>query len=163
MITILPTTNLVKWYGKVEDERPPCLSCGLYIINFGGTAEVVDSESGEIGIICGHCTGKARERYESLEELLVDTDGEERGRAVQEVLDKQRAERAKEFRSERAKRGARTKAEARSRARDESGDSEVGRRVRVRKPDPTRNTKVRKPKGSSLSGVATPRDRSSSD
>jgi len=143
MITIAPTSNFVEWYLKVEDERPRCFSCELYIVKFEGTAEVFE-DSERLGILCRHCTHLVC-KYETVEDFFEGNDGEVRHRAVEEVIAKERASRAKEFRSERAKKAARTKAErnkAPVRSDDDESIEQSPVRIRVRRPKNPRITKT---------------------
>lgn len=149
MIHLRRTENLAKWYDKTEDNRPTCASCDLYIVRYEDTLEVVHEEGG-IEILCRTCSGRVKSRqYISLEDLRKETGGEERCREIEEALAIQRAARAKEFRQERARKAARTKAEkskARSGLGVENGDGESRGQPRIRQPKKVGNPKVRRPR-----------------
>ena len=140
MITVETTIDFAKWYVKVEDDRPKCISCDLYLVRYEGTSEVFE-DGIEAGIMCRHCSNQCRhQRYEDLEELRQDTKGEERCSAIENAIASERADRAKEFRSERAKKAASTrakKAESRSGSGDERGNNKSRSKPRIRWPKNT--------------------------
>lgn len=145
MIHLRETTDLVKWYVKVEDDRPKCLSCNLYLVKYEGTVEVFD-DGIEAGILCRTCSSRvSRTEYDDFDDVRDECGGEERERACTETLAQERKARSTEFRSERARKATESKKSKASRSgSDIEGSSGESRGTpRVRRPKNSRDTKVR--------------------
>lgn len=158
-----PITDKSKYFIYAPERYPTCAACEVTILRIV-SAYTVELTGDDLPIhptgkcfVCRNCIAVIREGVGvdnvpspcTIEELKKITNAEERINAREISFERDKKERAKEFRRERAKKAAATRAKnkKRSSSRDASNDRDIGSKSGKSGSKKVRNPKVRKVRG----------------